>query len=158
MEEQEATLLEKFFSQDELEAAKEEREEKLSEIEVDPISDTEEQEDELEDKPGDAIEVVIEDRPEDIPEERPLPTSEYGRPCSPSLPPTFKREIMQILSEGVSDPGEIDLLWENSFRNSPLPYQLMDQVGLDTVAFIEENYIQEMGLPSAPTVDWLRKE
>ncbi|KAG0157773.1 hypothetical protein PDIDSM_4958 [Penicillium digitatum] len=84
----EATLLEKFFSQDELEAAKEEREEKLSEIEVDPISDTEEQEDELEDKPGDAIEVVIEDRPEDIPEERPLPTSEYGRPCSPSLPPT----------------------------------------------------------------------
>ncbi|EKV04670.1 hypothetical protein PDIP_86410 [Penicillium digitatum Pd1] len=69
-----------------------------------------------------------------------------------------KREIMQILSEGVSDPGEIDLLWENSFRNSPLPYQLMDQVGLDTVAFIEENYIQEMGLPSAPTVDWLRKE
>ncbi|KAG0156603.1 hypothetical protein PDIDSM_3784 [Penicillium digitatum] len=82
----EATLLEKFFSQDELEAAKEEREEKLSEIEVDPISDTEEQEDELEDKPGDAIEVVIEDRPEDIPEETPLPTSEYGRPCSPSLP------------------------------------------------------------------------
>ncbi|KAG0160749.1 hypothetical protein PDIDSM_8279 [Penicillium digitatum] len=57
MEEQEATLLEKIFSQDELEAAKEEREEKLSEIEVDPISDTEEQEDELEDKPGDAIEV-----------------------------------------------------------------------------------------------------
>ncbi|QQK42194.1 hypothetical protein Pdw03_5048 [Penicillium digitatum] len=43
---------------DELEAAKEEREEKLSEIEVDPISDTEEQEDELEDKPGDAIEVT----------------------------------------------------------------------------------------------------
>jgi len=73
MEEQEATLLEKIFSQDELEAAKEEREEKLSEIEVDPISDTEEQEDELEDKPGDAIEVEIEDRPEDIPEERPLP-------------------------------------------------------------------------------------
>ncbi|KAG0153117.1 hypothetical protein PDIDSM_2076 [Penicillium digitatum] len=56
---------------DELEAAKEEREEKLSEIEVDPISDTEEQEDELEDKPGDAIEVVIEDRPEDIPERGP---------------------------------------------------------------------------------------
>ncbi|QQK45568.1 Six-bladed beta-propeller, TolB-like [Penicillium digitatum] len=165
MEEQEATLLEKFFSQDELEAAKEEREEKLSEIEVDPISDTEEQEDELEDKPGDAIEV----------------TQYWVEPSDPdpllgraedyiiglilvklaATPPGFifnhiwasvKREIMQILSEGVSDPGEIDLLWENSFRNSPLPYQLMDQVGLDTVAFIEENYIQEMGLPSAPTV------
>ena len=89
IEEQEATLLEKFFSQDELEAAKEEREEKLSEIEVDPISDTEEQEDEPEDKPGDAIEVVIEDRPEDVPEERPLPTSEYSRPCSLLLLPTY---------------------------------------------------------------------
>ena len=88
MEEQEATLLEKFFSQDELEAAKEEREEKLSEIEVDPISDTEEQENEPEDKPGDTIEIVVEDRPEDVSEERPLPTSEHGSPCSPSLPPT----------------------------------------------------------------------
>jgi DNA-binding beta-propeller fold protein YncE len=65
---------------------------------------------------------------------------------------------MQILSEGVSDPSEIDLLWEHMFRNGPLPCQLMDQVGLDTVAFIEDNYIQERGLPSGPTVDWLRKE
>ncbi|KAJ5375284.1 Dehydrogenase multihelical [Penicillium concentricum] len=70
----------------------------------------------------------------------------------------IKREIMCILSEGVSDPSEIDLLWEHMFRNGPLPCQLMDQVGLDTVAFIEDNYIQERGLPSAPTVDWLRKE
>ncbi|KAJ5506200.1 Dehydrogenase multihelical [Penicillium expansum] len=71
---------------------------------------------------------------------------------------SIKREIMQILSEGVSDPSEIDLLWEHMFRNGPLPCQLMDQVGLDTVAFIEDNYIQERGLPSASTVDWLRKE
>ncbi|KXG51094.1 Dehydrogenase, multihelical [Penicillium griseofulvum] len=70
----------------------------------------------------------------------------------------IKREIMQILSEGVSDPSEIDLLWEHMFRNGPLPCQLMDPVGLDTVAFIEDNYIQERGLPSGPTVDWLRKE
>jgi hypothetical protein len=32
----------------------------------------------------------------------------------------------------------------------------MDGVGLDTVALIEENYIQERGLPSFP-VEWLRK-
>ena len=32
---------------------------------------------------------------------------------------------------------------------------MMDGVGLDTVAFIEENYIKERGLPSYP-VEWLR--
>lgn len=70
----------------------------------------------------------------------------------------IKREIMHILSEGVSDAGEIDLLWEHMFKNGPLPCQLMDQVGLDTVAFIEDNYIQEKGYDPVPTVDWLRRE
>ncbi|KAJ5471453.1 hypothetical protein N7530_008810 [Penicillium desertorum] len=81
----EATLLEKFFSQDELEAAKEERQEKLSEVEINPISDTEEQEDEPEDEPEEIIEDVPEDAIEDIPEDIP---NKHGRPCSPSLPPT----------------------------------------------------------------------
>jgi hypothetical protein len=44
IEEQEAKLLEKFFSHDEIEAAKEEKDEKLDEIEIEPISDAEEQE------------------------------------------------------------------------------------------------------------------
>lgn len=44
IEEQEARLIEKFFSHDELEAAKEEKDDKLDEIEIEPISDTEEQE------------------------------------------------------------------------------------------------------------------
>ncbi|KAJ5298821.1 alpha/beta-hydrolase [Penicillium atrosanguineum] len=70
----------------------------------------------------------------------------------------IKREIMQILCEGVSDPSEIDMLWEHMFKNGPLPCQLMDQVGLDTVAYIEDNYVQERGLPTEKTVDWLRKE
>ncbi|KAJ6110837.1 Dehydrogenase multihelical [Penicillium sp. IBT 16267x] len=70
----------------------------------------------------------------------------------------IKREILHILSDGVSDPAEIDLLWESMFKNGPLPCQLMDQVGLDTVAFIEENYIKERGLEREPTVDWLKKE
>lgn len=34
---------------------------------------------------------------------------------------------------------------------------MMDAVGLDTVAFIEDNYIHERGLDSKKTVDWLRK-
>ncbi|KAJ5590015.1 Dehydrogenase multihelical [Penicillium hetheringtonii] len=69
-----------------------------------------------------------------------------------------KREILQILSEGTSDPSEIDLLWEHMFKNGPLPCQLMDQVGLDTVAFIEDTYVKERGLHSSGTLDWLRKE
>ncbi|OQD68421.1 hypothetical protein PENANT_c314G02656, partial [Penicillium antarcticum] len=44
IEEEEARLLKKFFSYDEIEAAKEEKDEKLDEIEIEPISDTEEQE------------------------------------------------------------------------------------------------------------------
>lgn len=69
-----------------------------------------------------------------------------------------KREILLILSEGVSDPSEIDLLWEHMFKNGPLPCQLMDQIGLDTVALIEEHYIEERGLDTSATVDWLRRE
>jgi hypothetical protein len=64
---------------------------------------------------------------------------------------------MNILSDGVSEPSEIDLLWEHMFKNGPLPCKLMDQVGLDTVANIEDNYIQERGLDSKKTVYWLRE-
>jgi hypothetical protein len=45
LEEQEAKLLEKFFTLDELEAAKEEKEENVNDVEVTMISDIEEQED-----------------------------------------------------------------------------------------------------------------
>ena len=45
IEEEEAKLLEKFFSYDKIEAAKEEKDKKLDEVEAEPISDTEEQED-----------------------------------------------------------------------------------------------------------------
>lgn len=71
----------------------------------------------------------------------------------------IKREIMLILAEDVSTPEEIDLLWTNMFQlpTSSPPCQLMDKIGLDTVAFIEDNYIQERGLDGSMTVDWLRK-
>ncbi|KAE8418441.1 hypothetical protein BDV36DRAFT_253960 [Aspergillus pseudocaelatus] len=72
----------------------------------------------------------------------------------------IKREIMFILAEGISSPEEIDLLWKNMFQlpSSLPPCRLMDQIGLDTVAFIEDNYIQERGLDSRMTVDWLREK
>ncbi|KAJ5987838.1 hypothetical protein N7481_003048 [Penicillium waksmanii] len=43
------------------------------------------------------------------------------------------------------------------FKTGPLLCQLMDQVGLDTVPFIEETYANERGLDSNG-IDWLRKE
>lgn len=69
----------------------------------------------------------------------------------------IKREILYILAEGVSEPAEIDKLWSIMFENGPPPCKLMDQIGLDTVAFIEDNYIQERRLDGNMTVDWLRE-
>ncbi|KAL9082521.1 MAG: hypothetical protein Q9165_008870 [Trypethelium subeluteriae] len=70
----------------------------------------------------------------------------------------IKREVMMILAEGVSIPVEIDTLFVRMFGNNPSgPCAMMDAVGLDTVAFIEDNYVEERHLESALTVDWLRK-
>ncbi|KAI1358837.1 hypothetical protein F5Y08DRAFT_320911 [Xylaria arbuscula] len=69
-----------------------------------------------------------------------------------------KREVLTILSDGVSVPEEIDDLWKRMFVEGGLgPCQLMDQVGLDTVAFIEDHYIRERGLSPEKTVDFLKK-
>jgi len=43
------------------------------------------------------------------------------------------------------------------FQARVLPCKLMDRIGLDTVAFIEDNYIQERGLDGAQTVGFLRE-
>ncbi|KAB8218899.1 hypothetical protein BDV33DRAFT_118270 [Aspergillus novoparasiticus] len=70
----------------------------------------------------------------------------------------IKRETLKIIAEGVSDPEEIDTLWAEMFgKEKPGPCAMMDSVGLDTVAFIEDNYIQERHLDGADTVDFLRK-
>ncbi|KAH8195894.1 hypothetical protein TruAng_009940 [Truncatella angustata] len=68
-----------------------------------------------------------------------------------------KRETMTILAEGVSDPEQIDKLWKHMFQTEVAPCGFMDKIGLDTVAFIEDNYIQERKLDGALTVDWLRE-
>ncbi|CEJ62588.1 hypothetical protein PMG11_11085 [Penicillium brasilianum] len=47
LEEKESHRLEKFFSREEIEAAKEEKDERIDEVEVEPISDTEESNNEL---------------------------------------------------------------------------------------------------------------
>ncbi|EFX02462.1 3-hydroxyacyl-CoA dehydrogenase [Grosmannia clavigera kw1407] len=68
----------------------------------------------------------------------------------------IKREILTILSEGVSVPEEIDSIWSKLFNGKTLPCKLMDDVGLDTVASIESHYISERGLSSKATVDYLK--
>ncbi|KAF3037287.1 hypothetical protein E8E11_003737 [Didymella keratinophila] len=69
-----------------------------------------------------------------------------------------KRETLMILSEGVSDAEEIDSLWTEMFvKGGARPCKTMDQVGLDTVAFIEGHYIAERGLSSTHTTDFLKK-
>ncbi|KAL3264410.1 hypothetical protein ABHI18_000818 [Aspergillus niger] len=71
----------------------------------------------------------------------------------------IKREILNILAEGVSTPDEIDFLWKEMFQRptSDQPCQLMDRIGLDTVAAIEDNYIQERGMDENKAVNWLRE-
>ncbi|KAJ9353466.1 hypothetical protein C8Q69DRAFT_530289 [Paecilomyces variotii] len=69
-----------------------------------------------------------------------------------------KREILTILAEGVSVPEEIDSMWTEMFiKSGVIPCRMMDNVGLDTVAFIEQHYIDERGLSPEKTVDFLRK-
>ncbi|KAM0255262.1 hypothetical protein ACHAQJ_005917 [Trichoderma viride] len=69
-----------------------------------------------------------------------------------------KREALTILAEGVSVPEEIDSMWTEMFINGgSTPCRTMDNVGLDTVAFIENHYIEERGLSSEKTVDFLQK-
>ncbi|KAH8897427.1 hypothetical protein GQ53DRAFT_508893 [Thozetella sp. PMI_491] len=68
-----------------------------------------------------------------------------------------KREVLTIIAEGVSVPEEIDELWTTMFvKGNQAPCRMMDSVGLDTVAFIEEHYIEERGLSSEKTVDFLK--
>ncbi|RYN43740.1 hypothetical protein AA0112_g257 [Alternaria arborescens] len=69
----------------------------------------------------------------------------------------IKRESLLIMAEGVSEPEEIDRLFLTMFKNNPVgPCGMMDAVGLDTVAFIENNYVQERG--GDPTArDWVQK-
>jgi 3-hydroxyacyl-CoA dehydrogenase len=69
----------------------------------------------------------------------------------------IKREILMIMAEGVSDPEQIDKMWKSMFKAQISPCTMMDQIGLDTVALIEENYIQERHLDPTLTTVWLRK-
>ncbi|KFY89496.1 hypothetical protein V500_05638 [Pseudogymnoascus sp. VKM F-4518 (FW-2643)] len=62
----------------------------------------------------------------------------------------IKRECLTVIADGVGTPEDIDGTWTQMFGGAAGPCKLMDQVGLDTVAHIEEHYIEERGFdPSA---------
>ncbi|KAJ5305719.1 hypothetical protein N7508_004734 [Penicillium antarcticum] len=68
-----------------------------------------------------------------------------------------KREVLTILAEDVSVPEEIDSMWQEMFiKGASLPCRMMDNIGLDTVAFIEGHYVHERGLSPEKTVDFLK--
>ncbi|KAG8166195.1 hypothetical protein KVR01_004747 [Diaporthe batatas] len=68
-----------------------------------------------------------------------------------------KRETLTILAEEVSTPQEIDEMFRTMFRTEMAPCKTMDDVGLDTVAFIESHYVAERGLPADKTVDFVQR-
>ncbi|KAK4184034.1 hypothetical protein QBC35DRAFT_541498, partial [Podospora australis] len=67
-----------------------------------------------------------------------------------------KREVLTVLAEGVSVPEEIDALWKEVLAKGVGPCRMMDHVGLDTVALIEQHYVNERGLSPELTVDFLK--
>ncbi|CAD0083892.1 unnamed protein product [Aureobasidium vineae] len=69
----------------------------------------------------------------------------------------IKRECLMVMAEGVSTPEQIDKAWIEMLGGKFGPCKSMDSVGLDTVALIEKHYIEERGLDSALTVDFLQK-
>lgn len=52
-----------------------------------------------------------------------------------------KRESLRVVDEGHADPEDIDRLWMIFFGTDAGPFGIMDLVGLDVVADIEQSYI-----------------
>lgn len=69
-----------------------------------------------------------------------------------------KREVLTVLLDGVSTPEELDEVWTEMFVNTgTAPCRSMDAVGLDTVSFIEQHYIEERGLKDPGIIAYLQK-
>lgn len=69
----------------------------------------------------------------------------------------IKRECLQVMTEGVGNADDIDLMFKGWFHAEIGPTEMMDRVGLDTVYNIEKHYIAERGLDSKPN-EWLKKQ
>ena len=54
-----------------------------------------------------------------------------------------KREVLEVVAEGVSTPQEVDRMFQINTGSAGGPFRMMDQVGLDVVLDIEEHYCAE---------------
>ncbi|KAE9376466.1 NAD(P)-binding protein [Stipitochalara longipes BDJ] len=61
----------------------------------------------------------------------------------PRIFAALKRETLKVLSEGVAKPEEIDTLFRDFFSSPVGPCEMMDKVGLDTVAKTERHFLAE---------------
>lgn len=52
-----------------------------------------------------------------------------------------KREALKVVDEGHADPEDVDRLWALFWGIDYGPFAMMDQVGLDVIADIEDTYI-----------------
>ncbi len=52
-----------------------------------------------------------------------------------------KREALRVVDEGHADPEDVDRLWALFWGIEYGPFGMMDQVGLDVIADIEDTYI-----------------
>jgi 3-hydroxybutyryl-CoA dehydrogenase len=52
-----------------------------------------------------------------------------------------KREALRVVDEGHADPEDVDRLWALFWGIDYGPFGMMDQVGLDVIADIEDSYI-----------------
>ena len=63
----------------------------------------------------------------------------------------IKREALMVLDEGVASPADIDELYTMVLGARRGPFRAMDNVGLDVVLDIEENYAAHRdGIPEGP--------
>ncbi|SPQ20146.1 ca289fef-e669-4dea-b9eb-302df3ae98a5 [Thermothielavioides terrestris] len=68
-----------------------------------------------------------------------------------------KRETLAVLAEGVARPADVDALFRDFFHAEKGPCERMDEVGLDTVARVEQHDLERRpGLGSEPALAWLR--
>ena len=64
----------------------------------------------------------------------------------------IKRESLLVVAEGVAEPQDVDALFADLFKSEITPFRFMDEVGLDVVLDVENNYCEAAGVEnkSAP--------
>jgi 3-hydroxyacyl-CoA dehydrogenase len=69
-----------------------------------------------------------------------------------------KRETLAVLAEGVAEPADVDALFRDFFHAEKGPCERMDEVGLDTVARVEQHNLERKPeLASEGPLKWLKE-